>query len=139
MLFKTFYSPSQNSPRKPFMQWHLILLSTMVQVPKFLHESGSQTTVVSMVFCMSSSNKNIVYEKENKMAINDKGNLRTSGISKKRQHLEPAVRRYSWQSVFLKISQHSQENTCVGKHLKACSFIKKSLQHRFFLCTLQNV
>ena len=100
----------------------------MVQVPKFLHESGSQTTVVSMVFCMSSSNKNIVYEKENKMAINDIGNLRTSGISKKRQHLEPAVRRYSWQSVFLKISQHSQENTCVGKHLKACSFIKKSLQ-----------
>ena len=111
----------------------------MVQVPKFLHESGSQTTVVSMVFCMSSSNKNIVYEKENKMAINDIGNLRTSGISKKRQHLEPAVRRYSWQSVFLKISQHSQENTCVGKHLKACSFIKKSLQHRFFLFTLQNV
>ena len=41
----------------------------MVQVPKFLHESGSQTTVVSMVFCMSSSNKNITYGRENDMTI----------------------------------------------------------------------
>ena len=35
-------------------------------------------------------------KKKIKMAINDIVNLRTSGILKNRQHLEPAVRRYSW-------------------------------------------
>ena len=48
--------------------------------------------------------------------------------------------------MFLKISQYSQENTCIGVFLfvlessvlnrasgmKACNFIKKSLQHRCF-------
>ena len=37
-------------------------------------------------------------------------------------------RRCFIKKVFLKISQYSQENTC----LKACNFIKKRLQHRHF-------
>ena len=43
--------------------------------------------------------------------------------------------RCSSKYVFLKISQYSQENTCVGVSLfrhKACIFIKKRLQHRCF-------
>ena len=40
--------------------------------------------------------------------------------------------------MFLKISQFSQENTCIGVSfykvagLQTCNFIKKRLQHRFF-------
>ena len=46
--------------------------------------------------------------------------------------------RSSMKKLFLKISQCSLENTCVGVFLykiaglKACNFIKKRLQHRYF-------
>ena len=43
---------------------------------------------------------------------------------------EAVVYRSSSKSVFLKISQISVENICVG--LKACNYIKKRLQHRCF-------
>ena len=47
-------------------------------------------------------------------------------------------RRISTKKDVLKISQYSQENTCVGvffnkvSDLQACNFIKKRLQHRCF-------
>ena len=44
--------------------------------------------------------------------------------------------RRSIKKVFLKISQNSQENSCVGDpfliQLQACNFIKKRLRHRCF-------
>ena len=44
--------------------------------------------------------------------------------------------RSSRSQMFFKISQISQENTCVG--VQACNFIKKRLQHRCFLWNLRN-
>ena len=84
----------------------------MVQVPKFLHESGSQTTVVSMVFCMSSSNKNIVYEKENK-----NGNKRYRKLEDVRDFKKPSTFRTSCSQIFLVISVLKNFATFTGKHL----------------------
>ena len=49
-------------------------------------------------------------------------------------------RKWSVKTLFLIVSQYSQENTCVGvfffnknEGLQACNFIKKRLQHRCFL------
>ena len=53
--------------------------------------------------------------------------------------LRSSHRRCSVKKVFLKISQISQENTCIGvcfnnvAGLQACKFIKKILQHWCFL------
>ena len=48
-------------------------------------------------------------------------------------YLEVVVRRCSSKLVFLKGSQISQENTCVGvSFFSACNFINKRLQNRCF-------
>ena len=49
---------------------------------------------------------------------------------------EAATRGVLWKKLFIKISQYSQENNCVGvsfnKVVQVCNFIKKRLQHRCF-------
>ena len=53
----------------------------------------------------------------------------------KKSHTEKVVRRCSIKKVFLKISQISQENTCIKKENKKhrkTTLLKKSLWHRCF-------
>ena len=52
-----------------------------------------------------------------------------STVETRNQILDRSNRSHTFFKIgFLKISQYSQESTCVG----ACDFIKKNLQHRYF-------
>ena len=62
-------------------------------------------------------------------------------VNQRNQYTEAVVCKCSSKYVFLRISEISQENTCVGVFfnkaagLKAFNFVKKRLQHSYFPVT----